>query len=59
MTKSARKTPTTSSDSTVSILGSTLKISEKTMDETQLDLLSTVAAVKTYALPSGPEWRGV
>ena len=59
MTKSACKTPTISSDSTVSILDSTLKISEKTMEETQLDLLSTVAAVKTYALPSSPEWRGV
>jgi hypothetical protein len=29
------------------------------MEETQLDLLSMVAAVQTYALPSSPEWRGV
>jgi hypothetical protein len=58
MTKSACKTPTTSSDSTVSILDSTLKILG-TQEQMQLDLLSTVAVVQTYALPSGPEWRGV
>ena len=59
MTKSACKTPTTSSDSTVSILDSTLKISEKTVEQTQLDLLSTVTTVKTYNLISSPEWRGI
>ena len=58
-TKSASKTLATSSDSTVSILDSTLKISEKTIEQTQLDLLSTVTAVETYALPSSPEWNGV
>jgi hypothetical protein len=29
------------------------------MEETQLDLLSTVTVVQNYALPSSPEWRGV
>ncbi len=58
-TKNAHKTLITSSDSTVSILDSTLKISEKTMDQTQLDLLSTVTAVEKYNLPLSPEWHGV
>jgi hypothetical protein len=58
-TISASKTLATSSGSTVSILYSTLKISEKTMEETQLDLLSMVTVGQSYTLPSSPEWRGV